>query len=88
MIQEIINFAGNGADGNHGPLTLVSGTCIWRFDGMLSSTPYREFFTVLESGILDYIQVSRPDTPLQYTAFGYAVPVLPPTAIPDAGTSD
>jgi hypothetical protein len=87
MVQEIVNFSGNGPDGNRGPMTLVPGTCMWRFDGTLSGFAYREFFTVLDSGILDYIQVTRADTASPYYAFGYAVPVLPPTAIPDAGTS-
>ena len=88
MVQEIVSYNNmNGPDGNHGPLTLVQGTCMWQFDGLNGGVQYREFFTVLASGILDYLQVTRPDTPAQYTAFGYAVPVLAPSAIPDASAS-
>lgn len=88
MVQEIVNYNNmNGPDGNNGPLTLVRGTCMWQFDGLNGGVQYRELFTVLTSGILDYLQVTRPDTLTQYTAFGYAVPVLPPSAVPDASTS-
>jgi hypothetical protein len=88
MVQEIVNFIGNGTDGNHGPMVLVPGTCTWRFDGMLQGDSYREFFTVLDTGLLDYIQVTRSDSPTPYYAFGYATPILTPASIPDAGTSD